>query len=55
MINGMTQSISLPTTLDVTMITDIIDKGNVAELTYLNVNIKYLTRTGSYQLICRKC
>lgn len=48
MINGMTQTISLPTTLDVRMITDFIDKGNVVELTYLNLNIKYLTYIGNY-------
>lgn len=36
------------------MITDFIDQENVVELTYLNLNIKYLTDIENYQLICRK-
>lgn len=48
MINGMTQSISLLTTLDDRMITDFTDEGNVVELTYLDLNIRYLTHIGNH-------
>lgn len=54
MVKEVTESLSLLTALDVRMITDFLDKGNLLEPTNLNLNIKYLTRIGNYELICRK-
>lgn len=39
---------SLTTALDVRMITEFIDKGNVLEVIYLNLNINHLTHIGNY-------